>query len=316
MSLKKFLTLSGGGINGILQLGALKYLQMYSQLLGRPFRFEGVAGTSIGSLIALLLACGYTVDEMLRIFMQHYKFISTINMSVQVFSSKHALQEARDLEIIVEGLIAQKFQCLDLTFAELYARTGTDLVVCAVNLNTCQTRLFSHARTPHTSVLQATMASMAIPFVFPAVEIDGHMYVDGGCMMNYPWPAFPVKDTLGLCILQKRQQAQHMDLKHLMKQTLQAVFFAQDEVLLQRDDLNLIILPATCPVIPLNPEEYDVAVNACIGGLCASRQWHFDPLIFAWFVFYLANLNVEKTATNAARHHKHSPSVGHSRHSP
>lgn len=56
------LTLAGGGVKGAAHIGAIKALQENN------IEISAVAGTSIGSIVASLLAMSYTTEEMLKLF--------------------------------------------------------------------------------------------------------------------------------------------------------------------------------------------------------------------------------------------------------
>ena len=60
--MKLGLCLSGGGIKGVAHIGAIKALEE------KGIKFDYVSGTSSGSIIATLYACGFTTDEMYKIF--------------------------------------------------------------------------------------------------------------------------------------------------------------------------------------------------------------------------------------------------------
>ena len=63
------LVLSGGGINGIVHLGALKYLDEINILQN----ITTFIGTSIGAIISGLFVIGYTIDELFE-FTQNINF--------------------------------------------------------------------------------------------------------------------------------------------------------------------------------------------------------------------------------------------------
>lgn len=68
--MKLGLSLAGGGIKGVSHIGAIKALEE------KNIEFDYVSGTSSGSIIATLYACGYTTEEMYHIFKQYAKEIS------------------------------------------------------------------------------------------------------------------------------------------------------------------------------------------------------------------------------------------------
>jgi len=91
----------------------------------------------------------------------------------------------------------------DLTFEQLYALTGVDLVITGVNVTTKQVGTWSSAITPKFPVAWATTISMNVPILFKPVRIDelatgagpryGGFWVDGGVLNNLPIHAFDEK---------------------------------------------------------------------------------------------------------------------------
>ena len=65
--MKISLSLSGGGIKGIAHIGAIKALEEEN------IKVDYVSGTSSGSIVATLYACGYNADEMHEIFNKYAK---------------------------------------------------------------------------------------------------------------------------------------------------------------------------------------------------------------------------------------------------
>jgi len=58
MVIQAYGVFEGGGAKGLAHIGALKQAEQ------REIKFIGVAGTSAGSIIAALIAAGYTADEL------------------------------------------------------------------------------------------------------------------------------------------------------------------------------------------------------------------------------------------------------------
>ena len=65
------LVLSGGGVNGILELGALQYCNDKNLLSS----IKTYVGTSIGSIICYLLIIGYTPVEIIVYLCTHNKLL-------------------------------------------------------------------------------------------------------------------------------------------------------------------------------------------------------------------------------------------------
>jgi len=235
----KFLVLSGGGVNGIMHIGALKFIDLH--LRGTKDStiyayFEGFSGTSIGALISLLCVLNMSPDQMLEVFRNNLGHFSRVGISTSFLSQHHALQDQKPFVEILERLLFQAHGDPHLTFAELYEKTNKDLVITATNLCTSKLKFFRHRTTPHVHVIAAVIASMAIPFVFPAVIIEEVPYVDGGCMVNFPLMAFPnTSEVLGLWIVSHRTECRAKKIKQSLKtyaiQVMKSLFFAQDELL-------------------------------------------------------------------------------------
>src|SRR6185436_18000622 len=66
----RVLSLDGGGAKGFYTLGVLKELE---SMLGPPLyrSFDLIFGTSTGAIIAALLALGYEVDDIHRLYREH-----------------------------------------------------------------------------------------------------------------------------------------------------------------------------------------------------------------------------------------------------
>lgn len=70
----RLLSLDGGGAKGFYTLGVLKEVEA---MIGRPLceRFDLIFGTSTGAIIAALLALGYKVDDIHRLYKEHVPVI-------------------------------------------------------------------------------------------------------------------------------------------------------------------------------------------------------------------------------------------------
>jgi NTE family protein len=190
----KNLAIKGGGVKGVAYVGALQVLEKQ----GIFQNLERVAGTSAGSLMALMIACGYDVpgiDKLMR-SIQFKKFMNGWNplrllTSYGLHSGDYILQYAQQvLEGSPLGLKG------DARFEDLHQRGGKALYVFSCNINTQEIKEFSFEKTPGAPVAEAIRASMSIPFFFKAYRFshgDDHIYVDGGTIYNYPLSLFDNK---------------------------------------------------------------------------------------------------------------------------
>jgi uncharacterized protein len=186
----RVLSLAGGGFLGLYTALVLEALEARA---GEPLarRFDLLAGTSIGGLLALALAFEIPMSRLVRLFIEE---------GPAVFSSRGlpsgALSRLLDLS---RSVIGPKYSGQALREAlqkELGERRLADavhrLVVPAVDVGLCQTKVF---KTPHVAAsagdgdlraVDVAMAACAAPAYFPAVRIGERLYADGGLFAVAP----------------------------------------------------------------------------------------------------------------------------------
>ncbi len=191
---KKFriLSLDGGGVRGYLSIRILENIENYldkKEGNKKPIgeRFDLIAGTSTGSIIASLLAKGLSAKEVSTIYESSMKKVFQKRSLVKrLFQSKYCSLELEN--IAKEQLTDEKSGNL-LIFNEL----KTDLLITAFNLENFKPKVFkskySKKNTIDYYVLDAIMASTAAPSYFPAYDKvcnDTGIYIDGGVSANNP----------------------------------------------------------------------------------------------------------------------------------
>jgi NTE family protein len=155
------LALGGGGIRGVAHIGVIRTLEKHG------FNIKAIAGTSAGGLVGAVYAAGYSTEEI----------ENTVNNlgGNWVFSRNETDHPA----LLGIGAIAKQLSGIlgDRTFDELkipYAAT-------AVSLKNGREFILRKGK-----VLDAALATMAIPGVFPSQEIGGSVLVDGGVLDPVP----------------------------------------------------------------------------------------------------------------------------------
>lgn len=191
------LIFEGGGVKGIAYNGALLKLEELNMLKNIKY----VAGTSAGSQAALLVACGYEATEIEKLLSDapFSKFLDSSwgflrDMYRLIF--KYGYYKGAYLEKYIDNLIYKKLAIQNITFENLYKKTGIFLRVTGTCLNTHSLEWFDHIKTPDMKVAKAIHISSCIPFMFKPVLYNNKYYVDGGCLNNLPYNAFEDKCTL------------------------------------------------------------------------------------------------------------------------
>jgi NTE family protein len=155
------LALGGGGAKGNAHIGVIRRLEK------EGFHIKAVAGTSFGGLVAVFYALGYSANEIEEIF-------SSLDQT-QLYG-----QAPRDGSSLVGLGGVARF--LEETIGE---RTFEDLklpcVVTAVDLKSGNEVILSEGR-----LMDAILATIALPGIFPPRMIDGLELVDGGTLDPVP----------------------------------------------------------------------------------------------------------------------------------
>lgn len=190
------LCLSGGGNKGLAQLGALHYVH-FKEMLNH---IRTYVGTSIGSVINLLLCIGYTPMEI-------YLEVMELDSIIQGGFSPYNLKTGWGVISIeaftknVERFILKKFDNVP-TLQELYEITGKRFVVVTCNLTTMKMEYTDYLNFPNRSCIDAIKTSCNIFGVFSHLEIDDNEYIDGGFGDNYPLKyadSISTGRVLGIC---------------------------------------------------------------------------------------------------------------------
>lgn len=155
------LALGSGGVKGNAHLGVLKVLQENS------FEIKAIAGTSAGGLIGAVYLSGYSPEEI-------QKILESVDQS-DLF--KHGDEEQPSMM----GLEGMHNLLLDLIGEKTFEDLEIPFAVTAVDIKNGKAVVIKNG-----SLVEAVMATIAIPGVFPAKEINGQLLVDGGIYNPVP----------------------------------------------------------------------------------------------------------------------------------
>jgi NTE family protein len=182
--IKNILVLSGGGIKGICHIGALKALQDLKKI----DNIKTISGTSIGALVGFLFSIGYSPDDLFN-FILLFDFKKLKPNPINVFE-KYGIDNGDKFIVIMNQMLKTKNIDDKINFKQLYQKTGINLIINASCINDKQVYYFSHKTHPDMSVVLAVRMSIAVPIYFAPVIYDNKMFVDGGCIDNYPIQLF------------------------------------------------------------------------------------------------------------------------------
>ncbi len=186
------LVLSGGGAKGLAHIGVIKELTK----LGIPVDY--ISGTSMGSIIGGLYACGYSAAQIENICHKvNWNEVLLDNISRKSLSIDQKEEDSKyistfpvnNLKIAIpKGLVAgQNISELlsDLTWnyhqQTDFLKLPVPFECVATDIETMKPVVLKNGFLP-----DAIRASMAIPTVFTPIEIDNRLLADGGIVENFP----------------------------------------------------------------------------------------------------------------------------------
>jgi len=205
------LVISGGGMRGFYGLWILKALEE----LGFKQKIDALYGVSIWGLISAYRAAGYSADEIMHKIL-HSGFFSPWK-NLNLFTRKSLLSNTLIEKNILHDL-PSNFEDLQIPVH----------IFCS-DIFAGQSVQFSSG-----NLLFPLLATIAIPWIFPAVEYQKKTLVDGGATCNFPVSfakkAYPNHHIIGVSL--NKYQPKKSELKSLVDSII--LWF---ELLMRRDIL-------------------------------------------------------------------------------
>jgi predicted acylesterase/phospholipase RssA len=178
------LVVSGGGLKGLCSLGCLHYL--YTK--GKLKDVKVFAGSSIGSVICGLLACGVAPSVIFsRVYISEIINVSNVIENIPRFLEKFGFIDISEILNIVRKILNEF--CIDgenTTFKNVYDQYNHELLITSVNITKQTNTIFSKDNTPDMPIIRAMELSCNIPFVFTRQVYEGDEYVDGSISNHIP----------------------------------------------------------------------------------------------------------------------------------
>lgn len=193
------LALSGGGSKGIAHAGVLKFLAENN------IEPEVLAGTSAGAIVATLYAAGKSPEEIVSFFKSVYFFKWTHFTFMKSGGIIHS--------DVFKKYLTPIFQ--DRTIDDLDRKVH----ITATNILTGKLEVFAGS----VKVVDAVIASCAIPLVATPYKINGQLYSDGGILNNFPADVlqYIAKKIIGVYFLPQKE-VKATDLKNVIDVTSRA----------------------------------------------------------------------------------------------
>ncbi len=193
------LVLSGGGAKGIAHVGVIKALE------DNDIPIDYVTGTSMGAIVGALYACGYTPEEMLKLFTskdfgywssgtldpEKIYYITRYEKSPKMFSLNFGHKGDDNIFSYIPANLISPMP-MNMQFLRLF---GPYTVQCRKDFDRlmvpyrCVTSDVYHKHKVvcrDGSLGEAVRQSMSFPLVFKPIERDSVLVYDGGIYDNFP----------------------------------------------------------------------------------------------------------------------------------
>ena len=174
------LALSGGGFKG---LYTAKVLERLEEELKVPIaqKFDLIAGTSIGGIIALALAYEIPCSQIVGFFNKNGKkiFKKRLNLGLGIIGTKYKNQN-------LKNALGEIFK--DAKIEDLKHR----VIIPTINYSSGKVQLFKTSHHPSfitdykRSLVDVAMSTAAAPIYFPVYHTGYGDFVDGGLVANHP----------------------------------------------------------------------------------------------------------------------------------
>lgn len=155
------LALGGGGAKGNAHIGVLRRLEK------EGYKIRSVAGTSYGGLVAVLYSLGYSPNEIQSIF----ESTDQTHLYGRAPQDGPSLLGMAGVRKLLDAVIGEK------TFAD----TNIPCAVTAVDINNGREVFLAEGR-----LMDAVLATIALPGIFPVQRLNGWDLVDGGVLNPVP----------------------------------------------------------------------------------------------------------------------------------
>ncbi len=254
------IALGSGAVRGYALIPIIQRLEK------EGIKISAVSGSSAGALIGAYYALHGEIDSLLEMTQKMGKkdYVKLIDLN----NPKKSLIKGKKIKkFFIDRFFSQKTlkQC------------KIPLVICAVELNQRKPEFIKKGR-----IIDAVMASISIPGIFPPYRIKDKLYIDGGVLV--PVPVEPLLDmglkkiiAVNLMGYSLAEEKQHRDLFPAVMDTF---YLMMEQLARTEDDKRIFPLKLYFKPDPVNmlsfynwKEEYKVGEKIIQKRMKAIKKW-------------------------------------------
>lgn len=177
--------------------GGIYFYALFGQMCrlhrdGHLNDLKELSGSSAGSLTGFLYLLGRKKLEKVKEYIFTCDYGDTFQMNPMRLIKKHGLIDTFAARNFLATLCSRVFGFTDVTFEQLYARTGVIFHISSLSLLKNDVEYFSVRTAPNMSVIDAVCMSVAAPFVFTPFK----NHIDAGMFEFLPYSPFIGKDNV------------------------------------------------------------------------------------------------------------------------
>ncbi len=187
------IALSGGGLQGIAHIGA------YRALTEMGIKPQYVSGTSSGSLMAALIAMGFSADEMAKLASKYWRQLAEIDNGIifrslaQLILNKRVTRDGIKSGELISNVVKA---VMDEKGIKGFEDLPINLSICTVDTYTTDECIFltkeENISNPYIHYITgapietAVRASMSFPAIYTTCPYKNYNFMDGGAKDNLP----------------------------------------------------------------------------------------------------------------------------------
>lgn len=311
--MKVDLVFEGGGVKGIGLIGAICRLEE------RGYEWHQLAGTSAGSIIASLLAAGYTGKELkdimldydYRNYLDKYRVeaLSFFTKSTSLFKNK-GIYSGNPIESFVRDLLVKKGKT---KFKDISVNGKSRLKIIASDITQKDMLILPDDISKYGidpmefEIAKAVRMSISIPLFFKPVNLSYNkgrsLIVDGGILSNFPIWLFDVDGiprwpTLGLKLVgnsSKNKVLNKLDFVTYLLDIINTMIDKNEEVYIKSKDAVRTIF---IPTLGVSTTEFGITKDMKLK-LFESGYNNAEKFLDSWdFKQYIAKYRIQQQVTN------------------